>query len=1057
MAPSTPPSSSLATLGHIDRLAVTHRDVVPSSREAATTARRAILKALLAFSTSPSNGNYEYELRALLEESVSNATPRRELALALVRLLPHPLMEPIFEENALRPQALRVIETHLPALTEGFENEQSHIKLQKLAEAQPQAEAALDHALASLTSLDRVKQTRTSLMKALNSGASKWLLPPYLPPAFVAGELGEVFARTDAYLDRRFDGRVFDARVAFQGALAKASNTLLEHDTEYARRIESRLLATLGKLVESDFAGNKLAQPASVRVSTTDKRHPLHLVGTPLGLVVIVRNDGPGPADHVTLAVSAEGPVTFDVPKVSIGKVAALGEQRVDLRFTAQEAAIAVRAIIKVSWRDFDGTAHDETTVFDLVAQRTDVDWTRWKGAILYALEPVDPSALVGRRDVLAKLVGMLKAENAGSAIIQGQKRVGKTSIAKALASQAAEEGWHVVYCETGDYIEATVSATISRLATRVCKRLQAQVPALKALTAPASFESLTPLGDFLEEALDAAPGKIVLVLDEFDELPQELYQRDAIGNAFFQTLRSMTGRPRIACVLVGGEKMRHVMSKQGEKLNKWAVIDVDYFDREADWADYRELVQRPAAGVLDFTDDAITSIYDATAGNPFFTNVVCQALLGRSVARRDCHVTSIEVEEAVATAARESAANAFQHFWDDGIVEPTDRARDDRSSQRRRVLIAFADTLRKERPCSSSSIAKHALGVGVDVEGEVRDLVTRKVMKGDAVRGYDFKVPLFFAWLHARGIDEMLSNVGTDAALAERKREEQLRPNATEIVELAKRWIYQGSRISEEKVKAWLDQFETAADQRLMFRILENVRYYGQDVVRRKVADLGDVVRRSVKQRIGTRAVTPEDIIVTYLDGPAKSGSELARLYTEECGLRAEDVVERGALRDKLVEKESAKVVLVLDDFVGTGHSAEVGLRNLNEAIGDVVRVRDVKVVLGVVAAYEAGWKHVQAVSSELKLGVETHCTEVLDETARLFGPKSTAFRDPDERSRAKTLAQKHGAALENKPLGFGDLELAVVFERGCPNNTLPILRCESLQPRWVALFRRG
>ena len=41
-----------------------------------------------------------------------------------------------------------------------------------------------------------------------------------------------------------------------------------------------------------------------------------------------------------------------------------------------------------------------------------------------------------------------------------------------------------------------------------------------------------------------------VFLFDEFDELPQELYARDDVGNAFFLTLRSLTSRPRIAMLL---------------------------------------------------------------------------------------------------------------------------------------------------------------------------------------------------------------------------------------------------------------------------------------------------------------------------------------------------------------------------------------------------------------------------------------------------------------------------------------------------------------------------
>jgi len=41
--------------------------------------------------------------------------------------------------------------------------------------------------------------------------------------------------------------------------------------------------------------------------------------------------------------------------------------------------------------------------------------------------------------------------------------------------------------------------------------------------------------------------------------------------------------------------------------------------------------------------------------------------------------------------------------------------------------------------------------------------------------------------------------------------------------------------------------------------------------------------------------------------------------------------------------------------------------------------------------------------------------------------------------------------------PQGYGGTELAVVFERGCPNNSVPMLWGEATTPKWMALFRRG
>jgi hypothetical protein len=124
----------------------------------------------------------------------------------------------------------------------------------------------------------------------------------------------------------------------------------------------------------------------------------------------------------------------------------------------------------------------------------------------------------------------------------------------------------------------------------------------------------------------------------------------------------------------------------------------------------------------------------------------------------------------------------------------------------------------------------------------------------------------------------------------------------------------------------------------------------------------------------------------------------------------------------------------------------------------GGTPSARDIKVVFGAVVAFHAGWQRIQAVAEELRMGLEVHSCELLEEGRRLFGPKSKGFPDPEQRARARELAKAEGALLEkNWPPGHGNLELGVVFERGCPNNTVPILWAESSNPKWMSLFKRA
>ena len=144
---------------------------------------------------------------------------------------------------------------------------------------------------------------------------------------------------------------------------------------------------------------------------------------------------------------------------------------------------------------------------------------------------------------------------------------------------------------------------------------------------------------------------------------------------------------------------------------------------------------------------------------------------------------------------------------------------------------------------------------------------------------------------------------------------------------------FYRGQRIGAEEVRAWLNQVATHTEQRILFRLLENLRFVGE-------AEAGEMLLRAhewlreklpifVKKR---RAARRDDVLVTYVDGPGKSGAYYASLYAKMNDIRALNVV----IPDAIGEKCRATLrggelgVVVVDDIIATG-------RNLVESIGRV------------------------------------------------------------------------------------------------------------------------
>ncbi len=152
---------------------------------------------------------------------------------------------------------------------------------------------------------------------------------------------------------------------------------------------------------------------------------------------------------------------------------------------------------------------------------------------------------------------------------------------------------------------------------------------------------------------------------------------------------------------------MEFILNSQGDALNKFQALRVDYFDKQKRLAEFKELVTKPVAGwKIEFTERAVDKLYEWTAGNPYFTKLLCRDLLKLMVERRDSHITENEVVEAVAVATESVGTNSFMHFWKDGIVESGEKV-EEISSLRRPCFCRSPIVFGNEEPPIAIRFAK--------------------------------------------------------------------------------------------------------------------------------------------------------------------------------------------------------------------------------------------------------------------------------------------------------------------------------------------------------------
>lgn len=945
----------------------------------------------------------------------------------------------------------------------GVANLQTHEKVERISAIVRELENNLLKSLDLFTSLNRVKAHRENLMSVLNGRLGRFLFQPFLPNSLDSLMI-EFYKRIEEYTASKDSSGIVEARRAVLDEATRFQEVLAAYGTSYATLLDEKVIKHAIDLVEQDFSTNQAAQPAIVLIRLKEKKYPLHVSETKIQIGLLVDNQGPGYAHDILITIVAgDDNLSIHEEYIEVGRLPPGTSQLIEVPSTVLIECTYSHLCVDFAWKDFDGTSHISQLYYTLSAQRADVDWARLVRSDPYSLEPVlSERDLIGRKDVLNRLIGAAQAASVSSTIIYGQKRVGKTSIARALQSHLKDQGFIVLFLEGGDYVEPNSKATISRLGIRICKDIAFADSRTTHIPIPIFNEALSPLVDYLIDVLRVnADIKMFFILDEFDELPIELYVRGAIGDSFFLTLRAISSKSNIGFVVVGSEKMAHVIDCQGDKLNKWKVLQVDYFSREIDWPDYCDLIKRPVLDELDFTDGSLIALHTATSGNPYFTKLICQQILDTALQRRDSCITEEEVNRAVSIACNQIDKNSFQHFWEDGIFD-SGPAVTDKSVRRRKILIALSDTLRDKNFASETAIAQHPLCKDIySLKADLGEFVTRKVLI-EKSSGYDFKVPFFGQWLRRKGIHDLISTFSDlDVVLQQMNAKEAHIVKSEEVVALVEKWkIYKGQSFSEDRVRAWIEQFGGPFEQRIMLKLLQGLRYYGTDVVRVRMSEAHNIVKRDIVWEVASGKsgkAKRSDILVSYLDGPAKSGAFLARVYADEARVYAENVLERKDIANFIVKSKSVKALVFLDDFVGTGKSATEYLKKVDSEIGDIIKKYNIKCYFITVVAYLEGWKKIEVVADNLIMNLQAHACEIINETSKCFSDHSEVFPDVTEREQAKGLALLYGKQLVSRnPLGYGDLELAIVFERGCPNNSIPILWADSGKPKWVPLFKR-
>ncbi|MCL5986944.1 MAG: ATP-binding protein [Actinobacteria bacterium] len=688
-----------------------------------------------------------------------------------------------------------------------------------------------------------------------------------------------------------------------------------------------------------------------------------------------------------------------------------------------------------------------------------------------YPTDPIEsPDRLYGRQDTLRNLMRVVKSGE--SRYLTGQRRVGKTSVARVLLESLNKQDFIPVYAPWGEIGGKIFEVVCWQLCNRLREEAVRTQPDLEAINLPTAEEfergfNQATVG-FIRRIRATSGRNIVIVLDDFDDVPEWVYSEET-GDLFFSMLKTLTGSRGISLIFVGGQRLRSIMqSPVAGKLNQVTPVDLGYLPREA----MPQLVREPTRGMLLFSEDSIDRIIYLSACNPFYANRICNRLWDFMIERKWKYVIAEDVERIANETVSHDDSPLFSHFWMDGIWGQGE-IQEAFVNINRAILYAlgrlgtlepnslyfhFNDIKRECRCLNEQQLQKW-----------LADLVAREVveMHQELPSQYAIRTPYFRLWLEKRGQSELYSKLDTSTILLLQKPEKEVVTDE-ELEDLVGQGIkYRSGVVGVYEVRKFLKQFGSANNQRLAYKLVEKLVREGffnrEDVQLAATAAVKALSQYATATITGFVKSLTDSGVWKNIFVVVPSGSSVTSFHALADFIRQEENLAKnqsGTSRDLIgfIRQQRTHVaVLLFDDVIGTGVTALAAIQEVLDAL-------DTENLFGNVACIMfyavVGFRDVV---EELNLRLEGRAIvkayRRLAEVNKAFNPDAGIFDTDEERERAQKLIESIGAKLEPRcPLGYGGLQALISFYRNTPNITLPIFYKASRKKDfpWWPLFRR-
>ncbi|MEH2053042.1 ABC transporter substrate-binding protein [Nostoc sp.] len=279
---------------------------------------------------------------------------------------------------------------------------------------------------------------------------------------------------------------------------------------------------------------------------------------------------------------------------------------------------------------------------------------------------PVEiPEKLFGREPIFKYIEDSLQ-QNAQFILLNGQRRIGKSSVLKNIPLAVSEDEFFFVHCDLQIHSHASLGEIFYAIFSEIFRLLNLDINKLDILL-KVDVDVRTIINNkilpLVYDALDDKKlKKLVLLLDEFDVVTQNNTEQ---ASEFLRFLENLVRRhEELFVIAVVGQYLdadqnflqsNALQSLRGAPFGVIGLLDNKSAER---------LIIEPSNNVLRYEERAIAEILKYSSGHPFYTQILCYEIFNLAMREGYSVIIPAFVSD-VLDQAIESAEGGLGGFWD--------------------------------------------------------------------------------------------------------------------------------------------------------------------------------------------------------------------------------------------------------------------------------------------------------------------------------------------------------------------------------------------------------